>query len=484
MIATKTTHAEAVPLAIGGELVPGAGGSYPVFNPARPDQIVLMAPTASPGQLDKAVAAAREAQPAWAALGFEERLAGLQRACGLAMESLDLEATSALLTREHGKVLVEALFDVATTAGMVAALAPLVAEALEPRQAGGSVVERVPHGVVAAILPFNWPAAVMGNKILPALLAGNTVVVKMPPTCPGASLILAGAIAGGLPPGVLNALNGPTPELGRALVAHPGVDMVSFTGGVTAGRAVLTGCAAHLRPAVLELGGNDPAIIGPDLIPSGELADRLIEGAFATAGQVCMAIKRLYVPADRLEAWRDALAETLSRAVIGDGLDPEVTMGPVHTEAARDRVEAMITEAAKGATEVIRPASVVQPDAGWVVSPALVVAPAPDAALVRQEQFAPALPLLPYDDLDQAVAAANDTAFGLCASIWSGDAALADAVSRRLAAGTVWTNAHGMGAMDHLAPMGGWGESGLGTELGIEGMAAFTRPRALRQGFL
>ena len=400
------------------------------------------------------------------------------------MTSLDLDATSAMLTREHGKILVESLFDVATTAGMVGALAPLVAASLEPLHEGSSVVERVPHGVVAAILPFNWPAAVMGNKILPALLAGNTVVVKTPPTCPGAVLTLAAAIAEGLPPGVLNTVNGPTAELGVALVDHPGIDMVSFTGGIAAGRSVLAGCAVHLRPAVLELGGNDPAIVGPDLEPSEEVAARLVEAAFATSGQVCMAVKRLYVPADRLSGWRDALVETLSRTVVGDGLEPEVTMGPVHTEASRDRVEGMIADAGREAAGVVRPATVADPGLGWTVSPALVVSPDPSAALVRDEQFAPALPLLPYEDFDRAIDAANDTNFGLCASVWSRDAELTGAAARRLDAGTVWTNAHGMGAMDHLAPMGGWGDSGLGTELGLEGMAAFTRPRVIRQGSL
>jgi acyl-CoA reductase-like NAD-dependent aldehyde dehydrogenase len=260
--------------------------------------------------------------------------------------------------------------------------------------------------------------------------------------------------------------------------------MVSFTGGVAAGRSVLLACAPHLRPVVLELGGNDPAIVGPDLEPSGEVADRLLEAAFATSGQVCMAIKRLYLPADRLEGWRDALVESLSSTVVGDGMDEGVTMGPVHTEAARDRVEGMIADAAAGATEIVRPAAVTQPGAGWTVSPALVVAPDPDTALVREEQFAPALPLLPYRQLDEAVSAANDTAFGLCASVWTGDADLAERVAVRLRAGTVWTNAHGMAAMDHLAPMGGWGESGLGVEMGVEGMAAFTRPRVHRRGTL
>jgi acyl-CoA reductase-like NAD-dependent aldehyde dehydrogenase len=144
----------------------------------------------------------------------------------------------------------------------------------------------------------------------------------------------------------------------------------------------------------------------------------------------------------------------------------------------------MIAECVASAADVVRPAAPARPDSGWMVSPALVVAPDPATALVREEQFAPALPLLPYDDLDQAVAAANDTGFGLCASVWSSDAVLAEQVAQRLFAGTVWTNAHGMGAMDHLAPMGGWGESGLGIELGLEGMVAFTRPRVLRRGAL
>ncbi len=476
------TENRTVPLAIGGTMVAGGDGTYPVTNPAHPDEVVLDAPAASPEQVDGAVSSARAAQPSWAALGIETRTAALQEACQRAQESIDLEATSALLTREHGKVLVESLFDLATTAGMVGSLAPLVAESLEPRRLGGSVVERVPHGVVAAILPFNWPAAVMGNKIIAALLTGNTVVVKAPPSCPGAVLTLAGAIASNLPAGVVNTLNGPTVSLGAALVGHPGVDMVSFTGGVVSGRAVLAACAPHLRPAVLELGGNDAAIVAPDLEPTEELASRLLEAAFATSGQVCMAIKRLYVPCDRLSAWRDALVAGLSRTVVGDGLDDGVTMGPVHTESARDRVEDMIALAAIGASEVVRPGTLVDPGHGWRVAPALVVDPDPGTPLVREEQFAPALPVLPYTDLDRAVEAANDTEFGLCASVWSDDLDEADAVADRLRAGTVWVNAHGMGAMDHLAPMGGWGQSGLGLELGVEGMAALTRPRVLRGG--
>jgi acyl-CoA reductase-like NAD-dependent aldehyde dehydrogenase len=483
-MAMGTAQADLRPvrLTIGGTLVAGADGTYPVCNPVRPEEVVVQAPSASLGQLDQAVAAARQAAPSWEGLGFEARASCLQAAREQSEERFDVESAATLLTREHGKVLVESIFDMATTAGMLGALAPLMAEALQPRPAGNAIIEQVPHGVVAAILPFNWPAAVMGNKIIPALLAGNTVVVKTPPTCSGAVLELAAAIAAGLPPGVLNTLNGPTPGFGAELVAHPGIDMVTFTGGSAAGRSVLAACAQHLRPAVLELGGNDPAIIAPDLDPTEALADRLLEAAFTTSGQVCMAIKRLYLPAERMAEWRDALAERLSLAVVGDGIEEGVTMGPVHTEAARDRVEALIDDAVGGGGVAVRPASVVGPGTGWTVSPALVVDPDPRAAIVREEQFAPALPLLPYERLDDAVEAANDTRFGLCASVWSQDLDLAGSVAQRLSAGTVWTNAHGIGAMDHLAPMGGWGESGLGLEMGVEGMAAFSRPRVLRRG--
>ena len=196
---------------------------------------------------------------------------------------------------------------------------------------GTTRIEWVPHGVVAAVLPFNWPVSVMGNKVLPALLAGDTVVVKAPPTCPGTVLLVAAAMAEVLPPGVLNVVNGPDAALGAALVGHPDVDMVSFTGGVGTGQAVMAAAAATTRPVVLELGGNDAAILAPDVAGDAALADRLVEAAFVTSGQVCMAIKRLYVHRDRLDETVDALAGRLATEVVGDGLADGVTMGPVHT---------------------------------------------------------------------------------------------------------------------------------------------------------
>jgi acyl-CoA reductase-like NAD-dependent aldehyde dehydrogenase len=210
------------------------------------------------------------------------------------------------------------------------------------------------------------------------------------------------------------------------------------------------------------------------------LADRIVEAAFVTSGQVCMAIKRLYVHRDRLDETVDALAGRLATEMVGDGLAEGVTMGPVHTRAAQDRVEALVSAAAAAGAILVRPGQMRPEDedsGGYFVSPALVVAPPSDAGIVRQEQFAPALPVIPYDDLDDAVSAANDTPYGLCASVWSNDEGLADDVASRLSAGTVFVNAHGMSAIDMYAPMGGWKQSGFGVELGTEGMQAFARQR-------
>ena len=478
---------DTIGLVIDGAVVAGEMGTYPVLNPVRPAEVVLDAPSASAAQLDRAVDAARRAQGAWAALDFAERAELVCKAGAAAGAVVTGSDLATLLTREHGKVHWEAQFDAGTIGGMADAFVPLAGDALAGRVLPGhggrrTSVAAVPHGVVAAVLPFNWPVSVLGNKVLPALLMGNTVVVKAPPTCPGAVLATAAALAEALPPGVVNAVNGPGPELGAALVAHPGVDMVSFTGGPATGRAVMAGASDALTPLVLELGGNDPAIIGPDVEIDEALASRIVEAAFITSGQVCMAIKRLYVPEDKVGAMVDALVARVGQEVVGDGLAPETTMGPVHMASARQRVEAMIADARQRGATVHRPARVRDEDAdngGYLVSPAIVVGAPDDATLVRGEQFAPALPVLGYRDVEDALARANDTEFGLCASVWTGDGALAADLAGRHEAGTVFVNGHGTSAMDHRAPFGGWKQSGFGLELGIEGMAAFTRPKTI-----
>jgi acyl-CoA reductase-like NAD-dependent aldehyde dehydrogenase len=244
----------------------------------------------------------------------------------------------------------------------------------------------------------------------------------------------------------------------------------------------MAAAAAALTPVVLELGGNDAALIAPDVEIDEALAAKIIEAAFITSGQVCMAIKRLYVPEEKVSLMVDALLARVSQEVVGDGLADEVTMGPVHRPAARDRVEAMLSEARAAGAHVHRPARVRDEDAGaggYLVSPAIVEGASDRDAIVCDEQFAPALPVLGYRRLDEAVERANATAFGLCASIWTADDAVADDMVGRLQAGTVFVNAHGTSAMDHRAPFGGWKQSGYGVELGPEGMRAFTRPRTV-----
>jgi acyl-CoA reductase-like NAD-dependent aldehyde dehydrogenase len=331
------------------------------------------------------------------------------------------------------------------------------------------------------ILPFNWPVAVAMTKLGPALAAGNTTVVKVPPTCPLTVLAVVTEFAAALPPGVVNVLSGPSPELGRRLVAHPGIDLVSFTGGVATGRAVMAAAAEQLTPVLLELGGNDAAVLGPDLPITADLADKLAAAAYTTTGQVCMAAKRIYAPRHRVAELVDALLARCEREVIGDGLAPEVTLGPLHTPAGYQRVTNMIEDARGRGASVMTGGTWRDEDrdsGGYFILPTVVTDIAPDAPVVADEQFGPVVPVLAYDDVDQAVEAANATPFGLTASVWTADDDLADRVATALVAGTVGINCHGMAAQDPRLPFGGFRTSGIGRELGADGIRAFTQSRS------
>lgn len=473
-------------LTINGKRVNGADGTYPVHNPARPGEVVHEAPAASMAQLDEAVAAARRAAPAWGAMAVEERCAVVGAlAEPLMSAALDADLLS-LLVREHGKPMSEATFEMFSPGGMAGIMPPLAHDALRPQTTPDDptapVVTREPFGVVGVILPFNWPLGVMALKVIPSLLAGNALVVKAPPSCPGAVLDMLALMSDGLPPGVLNTVNSPGIELGEALVVHDGVDMVSFTGGGSTGAKVMASAASKLKPVLLELGGNDPAILAPDVEISEALIDRLWDSSMLTSGQVCMAVKRLYVPAGTERDWVDALVERASKVIVGDGLADGVTMGPVHTSRARDFAEGLLADAEASGAKVHRPSTVRPEDAeagGYFVSPAIVEGAPRDARIVREEQFTPLLPVVGYESMDDAVVQANDTEYGLCASVWSNDAALTDSVARRLEAGVVWINHHSIYATDHRAPFGGWKESGIGRELGPDGIISYTHPRAI-----
>lgn len=478
-----TAFADLLGLAVGGRLVGGESGTYPVRDPGLPREIVLDAPWSSAAQVDAAVRAAAEAAPAWGAIPVAERaemvVTAASAAAGVAAEA-DLAVR---LTREHGKVLSESQLELALPAAIAATFAELAAGALVDRSVGAGALLARPYGVVATLLPFNWPVSVLLTKVAPAVIAGNTVVVKPPPTCPGVTLAVAGVMAAALPAGVFNTVNGPDAAVGEALIAHPSVAMITLTGGIATGRAVMRSASERLVPVLLELGGNDAAIIAPDVAPDDRLAGELLDAALPTSGQVCLALKRLYVPDDRLDSFVEALADRASACVTGHGLDPEVTVGPVHTAAAAQRAEAMVRDAEAAGATAHRPGRVTADAAGsdgYYVSPAIVAAPPRTAAVVTEEQFAPLLPVLGYRDLDDAVEAANDSPYALGASVWSGDAELAAALATRLEAGTVFRNAHGPGALDPHLPLGGWKTSGIGHEFGVDGVLAYTRQQALQ----
>lgn len=473
-------------LIIDGKRVDGAEGTYPVHNPARPDEVVHEAPAASLAQLDEAVVAARRAAPDWGGAGAEAR-ADAVTAMSESLMGLGADVDLlALLVREHGKTLAEATYEMISPGGMAMMMGPIAVDALAPEQdpsdPNAPVVHRDPYGVVGVILPFNWPLGVMALKVIPSLLAGNALVVKAPPSCPAAVLDVLASMAEQLPAGVLNTVNAPGVELGEALVVHDGVDMVSFTGGGSTGRRVMASAASKLKPVLLELGGNDAAIMAPDIEPTEPLVERIWDASMLTSGQVCMAIKRLYVPQDNERAWVDALVERAAKVVVGDGLADDVTMGPVHTERSRHFAEGLLADAESAGAKVHRPATLRPEDAehgGYFVTPAVVEGAPRGSRVVREEQFTPLLPVVPYADLDDAVAQANDTEYGLCASAWSHDAELADSVARRLEAGTVWTNHHSIYAMDPRAPFGGWKESGIGRELSADGVLSYTQTRSI-----
>jgi acyl-CoA reductase-like NAD-dependent aldehyde dehydrogenase len=471
-------------LTIGGEPQAGAAGSYPVHNPARPAEVVGEAPAADLAQLDAAVTAARNAAAGWRALDVADRIARVTAAATTAAEQVKVRDGARLYTSEHGKVLSEAGFEIDTAPMLATIIGSMAEAALAPQRIDPNApypqLHHEPYGVAALIIPFNWPFAVTMMKLASALIAGNTAVIKLPPTVPLAALQFGAALAAALPPGVVNMLSAPGIELSQALVTHPGIDVISATGGPATGRAVMAAAAPRLTPLLLELGGNDAAIIAPDMKVSDALVEQLVAATYTTGGQVCMAIKRLYAPSGLVGELAEAVLARCEREVVGDGLADDVTLGPLHTAAGRDRVERLVNDAAAQGATVRTAGRLRDEDAdagGYFVLPTVVTGLAPDSALATEEQFGPVLPIFGYDGIDDAVAAANATEFGLTASVWTGDDALADKVIHQLVAGTVSVNCHGMTAQDPRVPFGGVGQSGLGRELGADGIRAFTQPR-------
>jgi acyl-CoA reductase-like NAD-dependent aldehyde dehydrogenase len=443
-----------------------------VINPATEEPVAQCA-RASKAQLDRAVAAAKRAFPAWSATPIEARRQALA-AIADAIQA-NLEPLARLLTQEQGKPLADAMGETFGAAAFFRYFAGLEipTRVIEDSEARKVELRRRPLGVVGAIVPWNFPLILMAFKVPAALLAGNTVVLKPAATTPLATLKLAELVKDLLPPGVLNVIADAN-DLGGELTKHPDVRKISFTGSTETGRKVMAGAAEALKRVTLELGGNDAGIVLGDVDPAATAA-KIFGAAFQNAGQVCIAMKRVYVHESIYEAMCAELAKLAEAAVVGDGLEQGTQIGPLQNKAQFDKVLGFI-EAGRKDGKVIAGGARAR-DKGYFIRPTIVRDIEDGSKLVDEEQFGPVLPVIRIRDGEDALARANASPYGLGGSIWTGDLEAAYALAGRMEAGTVWINKHAELAPN--IPFGGAKFSGLGTELGEEGLAEFTQVQVI-----
>jgi acyl-CoA reductase-like NAD-dependent aldehyde dehydrogenase len=459
-------------MTIGGQPATAAE-TFAVLNPAT-EAIVAQAPDCARAQLDEAVAAARAAFPMWRATPYPERQDALRRIGGaLAAYAEELRA---LLTAEQGKPLAAALAEIHAAAWWIGAVADReLPETISDEMPGQrSVTRHVPLGVVGAIVPWNFPVLLAIWKIGSALLTGNTLVLKPSPYTPLTTLRLGELLRDVLPAGVLNVISGGD-ALGPWMSAHPGIDKISFTGSTATGRKVMASAAANLKRLTLELGGNDAAIVLPDANVSA-IAEPLFWAAFTNSGQVCVATKRLYVHETLYDEVVSAFREIAGRTSVGDGAQQGSQIGPVQNRAQFERVAGLIRDSREQGHEFLiggEPAE----GTGYFVPVTLIGNPPESARVVQEEAFGPVLPILKYSSIDEAVARANASEFGLGGSVWGSDIAKAAEVAARLETGTVWINS--AQGLTPFAAFAGHKQSGVGAENGLEGLLEFTVPQTI-----
>jgi acyl-CoA reductase-like NAD-dependent aldehyde dehydrogenase len=447
-----------------------------ILDPAT-GEVVGRAPERSVEDLEAAVARARAAQPSWGARTDQDRIELLLRAAQ-AVETA-AEPLAELLSREQGKPLngPNARVEVGACAAWLRATAAthLPVETVMDDKDTHAELHYRPVGVVGAIGPWNWPMMITIWQVAPALRMGNTVVVKPSEYTPLSVLALVEVLNSALPADLLIAVAGGR-EVGARLSSHPDVDKLMFTGSTATGQAIIKSSADTVKRLTLELGGNDAGIVLPDVDPQA-IAEGLFWGAFINTGQTCAALKRLYVHTDVYDEVCTALVDVTRTMPMGRGLDEQNVLGPLQNRAQYD-VVARLVDAARDAGAKILIGGDPDPDAPGHFYPVTLVADLDDhSPLVAEEQFGPALPIVRYEDLDQAVEMANALDVGLGASVWSSDRNAARTVAARLEAGTVWINSHG--GVHPMIPFGGVKKSGYGLEFGVEGLKAVAVPQVI-----
>ncbi|SMG36237.1 betaine-aldehyde dehydrogenase [Rhodococcus rhodochrous J3] len=438
-------------------------------------------PLAGIEDVDAAVVAARHAFDVgpWGSSTPSERATFLRRFAQELSERGD--GTAELISRENGSPLATSYgANVGVPVQLLHQYADLVEterlEEIRPSVRGASIVRRMPVGVVAAIAPWNFPHLIAMAKIAPALAAGCTVVVKPSPETALDAYVLADvAEAVGLPPGVLNVVPADR-DVSAALVAHPGVDKVSFTGSTAAGRSIGEVCGRLMRPVTLELGGKSASIVLDDA-DLDVFESNLHATSFVNNGQACVLLSRILAPWSRYEEVVDAVVRVARGLVVGDPLDPTVTCGPMASRVHRDRVLGHIETARRSGARLVTGGGV--PDGltnGWFVEPTVFADVDNSSALAREEVFGPVIAVIGYGSEDEAVALANDSEYGLAGAVWTRDEQRGADVARRIRTGTVGVNYY---QMDLGAPFGGTKASGLGREFGPEGLDGFTEYQSI-----
>ncbi|WOE33227.1 MULTISPECIES: aldehyde dehydrogenase family protein [unclassified Acinetobacter] len=460
-------------LIINGTMPTGTAEIFTIINPAT-EQILANVSSASITQVNFAVQSANEAFKTWKNTSDHQiNLAFIDIAADIRKEKEDL---AQLITLEQGKTLAMAQFEVEASANWIEYLTTLEIPVETIHDPSGKVIQvyNRPLGVVASITPWNWPFMIAVWHLFPALKAKNCVVNKPSEYTPLSTIKLVEIINRHLPKGVCNLILGKG-DIGQALSEHPQIAKVTFTGSTRTGQNILAHSVKTLKSVVLELGGNDVGIVLDD-VDIETTAEKIFASAFLNVGQTCAALKRLYIHENIYDALTAQLVKIAERQHIGNGLNPQVSFGPVQNAAQYHKVKALIADAVAHGGIIINKIPTL-PEQGYFIAPTLMTAVKEGIALVDEEQFGPVLPILKFNDINDVIQRTNHSNFGLGGSIWTQDLEQAAWIASQMETGTVWINSHS--DLSPAAPFGGWKLSGLGYSFGLDGLLLFTHKQAV-----